>query len=47
MGNECVRDICKGYQFLNQDGMCEPCPDSYLKVAGKCFQADRNKIDMI
>lgn len=47
MGTECVANNCKQYEFVNSDGQCEQCPDSYYKVAGKCVQADRQKIDMI
>jgi hypothetical protein len=46
-GKHCLKDDCKPYQFLNQDALCEECPDAYLKAAGKCYQSDRNKIDMV
>jgi len=46
-GTKCVPDNCKQYQFLNQDEQCEECPPTYYKVAGKCYQAERAKIDMV
>lgn len=46
-GTECIQDSCTENQFINQDDECEECPAEYSKSAGKCFQADRAKIEMV